>query len=141
MYFISLKLIQPWLIFDKPDEELDIFDASARVRSKFYFDLIEEYHYPPSRIVFDVILPASLEQRVADVVAYKDASHNKPFLVAECRGEWLQDERFIEMCSYALEKAEILEAPYAVGIAGSRMQVMNSSDGSRVTGIPEWSGS
>ncbi|MAG28962.1 hypothetical protein CL632_02350 [bacterium] len=140
MYTIPLQLIQPWLIFDKQTYELDVFDAAARVRAKFYFDLIDVCHYPPSRIVFDVLVAGGSNAHVADIVCYKDMAHNKPFLVAKCREDWVHDTAFSDTCERALCDARSLGAQYAACVAGSRVRVVKVSDGSALTKVPEWNG-
>jgi len=136
----SLSVFSSILLLDKKDDKSDAFDSAARVRARLYFDLIEIHNYPPSRIEFDVMVFNFPSSRVADVVVYQDSAHNKPFLVAECREEWMRTEVFDKVCSKAQENAKAMNAKYAMCVAGSRVHIFYVADGSSVSNVPEWEG-
>ena len=124
----------PWIIHDKRDDE---FDAQARARAKFYFDLLELYYYPPSRIEFDVIAPG---RKIADIVVYKDSAHTKPYLVAQCREDWISDDVFKDACFELLQLSKSMQAMYCVCAAGSRERILRVEDCEIIDDMPKWRG-
>ena len=124
----------PWLIHDKRD---DAEDAQARARAKFYFDLLEKHDYPPSRVEFDVIAPM---RKIADIVVYEDNAHTKPYLIANCREDWIRDDIFKEACFELLELAQSMQAKYCVFAAGSRKRILRVEDAEILDDMPGWRG-
>ncbi|OIO49213.1 MAG: hypothetical protein CO042_02390 [Parcubacteria group bacterium CG_4_9_14_0_2_um_filter_41_8] len=123
-----------WVLNDKRD---DSEDAQARARAKFYFELLEIYDYPPSRVEFDVIAPG---RKIADIVVYSDSAHTKPFLVAQCREDWIRDEVFVVECSELMDMARAMQAAYCVCIAGSRRRIVRLADEEDLRVLPAWQG-
>lgn len=126
-----------WIINDDPDMIPDAVDACSRARAKLYFDLIEKYYYPPSRIEFDVISP---EKKIIDVVVYEDREHARPYLIAKCREDWITDDAFKESSFEALGLAQSVGAKYGVCLSGSRRRVLRASTGEILEAIPQWRG-
>lgn len=60
-------------------------DPEERVRAEYYSNLLEKYHYPSSRIEFEVEMPDRTPERYADIVIYEDDTKRKAYVVVECK--------------------------------------------------------
>ena len=69
-------------------------DPEEKVRVEYYFNLLEKYHYPGSRIEFEVEMPDRTPERYADIVIYEDNAKRETYVVVECKKDGISDAEF-----------------------------------------------
>jgi type I restriction enzyme M protein len=57
------------------------------VQAEAYLKLIYEYNYSKENIKLFVPVTMGADKREADIVVYKDLSHQAPYIVVECKTE------------------------------------------------------
>jgi len=62
-------------------KKYNVSNPEEKVRSKYYYDLIEKYNYPAKRIDFEIEMPSRTPQFYADIVIYKDDDKKIPYIV------------------------------------------------------------
>lgn len=72
-------------IYDDPEEQ---------VRAEFWAKLIEQYHYPATRIGIEISVPDRTPKDAADIVIFKDDARKDPFIVIECKREKITPAEF-----------------------------------------------
>lgn len=101
-------------------------DPEEKVRSEYYFDLIERYRYPIQHIDLEVEMPDRTPQRYADIVIYEDDDKIKPYIVVECKKDGVSDAEFEQATKQAIGNARVLHAPYAIAVAGNTRRAMEA---------------
>ena len=116
--------------FSKPEE---------KVRLMYYFDLIEKYNYPVSKIEFEVGMPDQTQDRYADIVVFTNDEKRKSYIVVECKKDGITDAEFEQAVKQAIANARLLKAPFAVCVAGNdrcAIKIDKSNNEIRVFDIP-----
>ncbi len=101
--------------------------AKEKIRFDYYFRLISEYHYQVKHIEFDVAIPGSKGEIMADLVVYSDDNKEKPFIVIDVREQGISDMLFERASRQVAAKAYSLHAPYALFLSGKRKRTMHIS--------------
>jgi len=97
-----------------------------KVRAEYFFDLIEKYHYPASKIFLNVEVPAPSVGVYADIVIHKDANKTNPYIVVECKKDGISDAEFEQATKQAIAYARVLKAPFAICVAGNTRRAMET---------------
>ena len=99
-----------------------------KVRAEYYFDLIEKYKYPASRIFLNVEVPAPSVGQYTDIVVYEKDDKQKPYIVVECKKEEISDTEYLQAQKQAIAYARVLKAPYAICVAGKNTHAAIETD-------------
>jgi type I restriction enzyme M protein len=94
-------------------------DPEEKVRVLYYIDLVEKYNYPKNRIELEVEMPDRTPERYADIVIFEDNERRKPYIVVECKKDGISDAEFEQATKQAIANARVLNAPYAICVAGN----------------------
>lgn len=101
-------------------------NPEEKVRSRYYYDLIEKYNYPVKRIDFEIEMPSRTPQYYADIVIYKDDDKKIPYIVVECKKDGITDAEFEQATKQAIANARVLKAPFAICVAGNTRRAMET---------------
>ncbi|MCK5466138.1 N-6 DNA methylase [Candidatus Parcubacteria bacterium] len=101
-------------------------NPEEKVRSKYYYDLVEKYNYPAKRIDFEIEMPSRTPQYYADIVIYKDDDKKIPYIVVECKKDGITDAEFEQATKQAIANARVLKAPFAICVAGNTRRAMET---------------
>jgi len=99
-----------------------------KIRAEYYFDLIEKYKYPTSRIYLNVEVPAPSVGQYADMVVYEKDEKQSPYIVVECKKEEISDTEYLQAQKQAIAYARVLKAPYAICVAGENIHAALETD-------------
>ncbi len=102
-------------------------DPEEKVRAEYYFDLIEKYGYPATRIGLEVEMPDRTPERYADIVIYEDDAQKKTYIVVECKKDGISDAEFEQATKQAIANARVLHAPFANCVAGNTRRAMETA--------------
>ena len=91
-------------------------NPEEKVRAEVFARLIIEKEYPLSHIAIEVPVKMGSETKRADIVVYKNAKHQKAFIVIELKKSSQKDLR--EAKEQALSYANFLKADYALATNG-----------------------
>jgi type I restriction enzyme M protein len=122
-YFILDKVKIKYLASGK---KYNSSNPEEKVRSKYYYDLIEKYNYPVKRIDFEIEMPSRTPQYYADIVIYKDDDKKIPYIVVECKKDGITDAEFEQATKQAIANARVLKAPFAICVAGNTRRAMET---------------
>ena len=75
-------------------------DPEEKVRTEYYYDLIEKYKYPALRLALEVEMLDRTPERYADIVIYEDDAKHKPYIVVECKQDGISDAEFEQATTY-----------------------------------------
>ena len=103
-------------------------DPEEKVRVEYYFNLLEKYHYPGSRIEFEVEMPDRTPERYADIVIYEDNAKRETYVVVECKKDGISDAEFEQATKQAIANARVLKAPFAICVAGNTRRAMETDN-------------
>ncbi len=101
--------------------------AKEKIRFDYYFKLISDYHHQVKHIEFDVAIPGSKGEIIADLVVYSDDNKEKPYIVIDVREQGVSDMLFERASRQVVAKARSLHAPYALFLSGKRKRAMRIS--------------
>ncbi len=94
-------------------------DPEEKVRAEYYFDLVEKYGYPTSRLGIEIVVPRRTPNDRADIIIYKDDEHKHPYIVIECKKDGISDSEFTQAIEQAFGNANSIRAPFAGTVAGN----------------------
>lgn len=120
--------------------------SKQKTRLKFYFDLLEKYRYPVSRVEFDVAAPSAGENCLADIVVFRDSEGKVPFIAVHCDEDKISASGFQAGVKIAIEKAEAIGAEFAVCITHTRRRIVKltylsgNTYAKTVCDLPIWRG-
>src|SRR3989338_6848939 len=97
-----------------------------KVRAEYYFDLIEKYKYPASRIFLNAEVPAPSVGVYADIVIHRDDNKTNPYIVVECKKDGISDAEFEQATKQAIAYSRVLKAPFAICVAGNTRRAMET---------------
>jgi len=103
-------------------------DPEEKVRAEYYFDLLEKYHYPAKRIELETEMPSRVPRFFADIVIYEDDAKKKPYIVVECKKDGISDAEFEQATKQAIGNARVLQAPFAICVAGNTRRAMETAE-------------
>jgi len=98
-------------------------DPEEKVRSEYYFDLIEKYNYPAKRI--DTEIKTKPDKDAADIVVYQDDELKQPYLVVECKKDGITDAEYKQAIEQVFRYANYLRAKFAAVVAGNTRTIFN----------------
>jgi type I restriction enzyme M protein len=102
-------------------------DPEEKVRAEYYYDLIEKYSYPATRIGLEVEMPDRTPERFADIVIFQDDEQTKVYIVVECKKDGISDAEFEQATKQAIANARVLHAPFAICVAGNTRRAMETA--------------
>ncbi|MDO8664958.1 MAG: N-6 DNA methylase [Candidatus Liptonbacteria bacterium] len=94
-------------------------DPEEKVRAEYYFDLIEKYGYPATRLGVEITVPRRTPSDRADIIVYKDDQHKHPYIVVECKKDGITDSEFTQAIEQSFGNANSIRAPFAGTVAGN----------------------
>jgi hypothetical protein len=134
---VSLFEKKGYLVLDKGSVKYTTFgksynfsDPKEKTRMMFYFRLIEEYKYPIDRIEFEIGVPGGASNNFADIAVFTDDEKRVPYIVIECRGADISKTEFEQADLQAITNAKLLQAKFAVCVAGDRFKVVEIDESS-----------
>ncbi len=92
--------------YDRGPEEL--------VRAAIYVELVEDYHYSPSRIDFEVEVPRRTPSDFADIVVYEDDERQTNYIVVENKREDCSETEFAQAIEQGFGNANSLRAKFLI---------------------------
>lgn len=105
------------------NKEYNFKDPEEKVRSEYYFDLIEKYNYPAKRI--DLEIKTKPDKDAADIVVYEDDEHKQPYLVVECKKDGITDAEYKQAIEQVFRYANYLRAKFAAVVAGNTKTIFD----------------
>lgn len=102
------------VIYNALGKTYNFRDSEEKVRIEYYFDLIEKYKYPITRIEFEVEMPDNAMEQCADIVVFEDDAKIKPYIAVECRSIDSDIKAVEKGLKEAIIKAKLLGAKYAI---------------------------
>lgn len=114
-------------------------DPKEKTRMMFYYDLIEKYKYPIDKIEFEIGVSGRASNNFADVVVFTNDKKRAPYIVAECRGADISKIEFKQAELQAITNAKLLEAKFAVCVAGDKfkaVEIGGSNYETKISDIP-----
>ncbi|WP_052696209.1 N-6 DNA methylase [Palaeococcus ferrophilus] len=94
-------------------------DPEEKIRAATYVKLVKFYKYPPNRIDFEVEPPQREPKQPADIVVFEDDSHEKAFIVVECKPGSSEEELQIAK-KEGLGNANLLNAKYLLVVCADK---------------------
>jgi type I restriction enzyme M protein len=92
--------------YDRDPEEL--------VRAAIYIELVEDYHYSPFRIDFEVQVPRRNPSDFADIVVYEDNERRANYIVVENKREDCSETEFTQAIEQGFGNANSLRAKFLI---------------------------
>ncbi len=95
------------------NKEYDL-DPEERVRAAVYIELVEDYHYSPFRIDFEVQVPRRTPSDFADIVVYEDNENLINYIVIENKREDCSDTEFNQGIEQGFGNSNSLRSKYLI---------------------------
>lgn len=95
------------------NKEYDL-TPEERVRAAVYIELIEDCHYSPFRIDFEVQVPRRTPSDFADIVVYEDDERLSNYIVVENKRDDCSDAEFDQAIEQGFGNANSLRAKYLI---------------------------
>ncbi len=89
------------------------------VQAEAYLKLIYEYNYSKENIKLFVPVTMGADKREADIVVYKDLSHQAPYIVVECKTEKVSNAEYNQSINQAFSYAVSLGAEFVWATSGN----------------------
>lgn len=93
------------------------------VRAAVYVELVEDYHYSPYRIDFEVLVPRRMPGDFADIVVFEDDAKLSNYIVVETKRADCSDTDFEQAIEQGFGNANSLRAKYLIVDNFTRRQV------------------
>ncbi len=92
-------------------KEYRFSDPEEKIRAATYVSLIRDYQYPPKNIDVEVPPPRRDPKLPADIVVFKDAEHDVPYIVVEIKAKGRKSD-IIEAKRECLGNSNLLNSNY-----------------------------
>lgn len=122
--YVFLNRDKSKITYRAQGQTFDFKNPKEKVRLEYYFDLIEKYKYPMNAIEFDVAISDDGQKQCVDIVVYTDANKKTAYIVVECKKDGTSDVEFERAVQQVFVKARILQARFAVCVAGRVRRVI-----------------
>ncbi len=90
------------------------FDPEEKVRAAVYIELIEDYHYSPIRIDFEIQVPRRTPGDFADIVIFEDDRRLSNYIVIETKREDCSEADLNQAIEQGFGNANSLRAKYLI---------------------------
>lgn len=94
-------------------KEYDL-DPEERVRAAVYIELVEDCHYSPFKIDFEVPVPRRMPNDFADIVVYEDDEKLSNYIVIENKRDDCSDSEFNQAIEQGFGNANSLRSKYLI---------------------------
>jgi len=100
-------------------------EPEERVRAVVYVELVEDYHYSPLRIDFEIPVPRRTPSDFADIVVYEDDQRLINYIVVETKRPDCSDTEFNQAVEQGFGNANSLRSKYVIVDSFKQRQVYN----------------
>jgi type I restriction enzyme M protein len=105
-------------------------DPEEKVRAEYWAELIYVYHYEPTRMGIEVVVPDRTPNDRADIVIFHDEDRKRPYAVIECKRDGISDTEFLQAIEQAWGNGTWAKfrAQYVGVVAGNTRRFFDCSD-------------
>lgn len=105
---ISFDAERKYITYIHQNKKRNYKNPEEKVQADSFLKLVLVYNYPVEHIAQFVPIKMGSSTREADIIVYKDAAHNKPWIVVECKHEEASQLEFEEAEKQAFSYANAL---------------------------------